>query len=220
MFQQAWWRSCPESERCGRRYLTTTTKARARERDIIRWATARRGWFFCDRASARHNPRAEVLRQQGVAVAESRDGRDAGRRARWRWQTQAAGCLRALTNANVLIIGFDYPDIDLDFMMPDQSASPEWQAVSTWPGEPPITAWKRISLAWWPRMVNHGRAAAQEGRATSSKPPLRQPGEPCAIAVSIRSASGPPIPEPERQKLELRDDDIMGLEGKDLEVSS
>jgi DNA repair protein RadD len=45
-------------------------------------------------------------------------------------------------------------------------------------------------------------------------------GELCAIAVATCPACGHPFPEPERKKLELRNDDIMGLEGSDLEVTS
>jgi DNA repair protein RadD len=45
-------------------------------------------------------------------------------------------------------------------------------------------------------------------------------GELCAIAVAICPACLTPFPEPERKKLELRNDDIMGLEGSDLEVTS
>jgi len=45
-------------------------------------------------------------------------------------------------------------------------------------------------------------------------------GELCAIAVSECPACGSEFPKPERKKLELRQDDIMGLEGQDMDVSS
>jgi DNA repair protein RadD len=44
-------------------------------------------------------------------------------------------------------------------------------------------------------------------------------GELCAISVSVCPACDHPFPEPERKKLELRNDDIMGLEGSDLDVT-
>ncbi len=45
-------------------------------------------------------------------------------------------------------------------------------------------------------------------------------GELCAIAARVCSACGHAFPEPEKRKLELHQDDIMGLEGKDLDVTS
>jgi DNA repair protein RadD len=45
-------------------------------------------------------------------------------------------------------------------------------------------------------------------------------GELVHISAAICPSCGAVFPEPVKKKLELRDDDIMGLEGKELDVSS
>ena len=138
-----------------------------------------------------------------------------------------AGKLRALTTANVLTTGFDYPDIDLIAMLrPTMSASLYVQMAGR--------GMRVKSHTDHCLVLDFAGVVETHGPITNVQPPKKAGdgngeapvkvcdncGELCAIAVSICPACGHPFPEPERKKLELRDDDIMGLEGKDLEVSS
>ena len=195
-------------------------------REVIELAGDRKAWlFFC--TGVKHaNHVAEVLRQQGIA-AECVTGETPKKEREQMLADFKAGRLRALTNANVLTTGFDYPDIDLIAMMrPTMSASLYVQMAGR--------GMRVKSHTDHCLVLDFAGVVATHGPITAVQPPKKAGdcngeapvkvcdncGELCAIAVSICLACGHPFPEPERKKLELRDDDIMGLEGKDLEVSS
>ena len=195
-------------------------------REVIELAGDRKAWlFFC--TGVKHaNHVAEVLRQHGIA-AECVTGETPKKEREQMLADFKAGRLRALTNANVLTTGFDYPDIDLIAMMrPTMSASLYVQMAGR--------GMRVKSHTDHCLVLDFAGVVATHGPITAVQPPKKAGdgngeapvkvcdncGELCAIAVSICPACGHPFPEPERKKLELRDDDIMGLEGKDLEVSS
>lgn len=195
-------------------------------REVIDLAGDRKAWlFFC--TGVKHaNHVAEVLRQHGIE-AECVTGETPKKEREQMLADFKAGRLRALTNANVLTTGFDYPDIDLIAMMrPTMSASLYVQMAGR--GMRPKSHTDHCLV------LDFAGVVATHGPITAVQPPKKAGdgngeapvkvcdncGELCAIAVSICPACGHPFPEPERKKLELRDDDIMGLEGKDLEVSS
>lgn len=195
-------------------------------REVIELAGDRKAWlFFC--TGVKHaNHVAEVLRQHGIA-AECVTGETPKKEREQMLADFKAGRLRALTNANVLTTGFDYPDIDLIAMMrPTMSASLYVQMAGR--------GMRVKSHTDHCLVLDFAGVVATHGPITAVQPPKKAGdgngeapvkvcdncGELCAIAVSICPACGHAFPEPERKKLELRDDDIMGLEGKDLEVSS
>ena len=138
-----------------------------------------------------------------------------------------AGKLRALTNANVLTTGFDHPDIDLIAML-----------------RPTMSPGLYVQMAGRGMRVAPGKAdclvldfagvVARHGPITAVQPPSRQgkgEGDPpvkvcpechelVAISAKACSACGFVFPLPPPKKLELRSDDIMGLEGSEIEVSA
>ena len=85
-------------------------------REVIAQAGGRKAWlFFCAGVDhARHV--AEVLNDYGV-VADCVTGETPKKERARMLADFKAGKIRALTNANVLTTGFDYPDIDLIAMM-------------------------------------------------------------------------------------------------------
>ena len=195
-------------------------------REIIELAGERKAWLlFCTGVKHAHHV-AEVLRQRGVA-AECVTG-ETPKKERERLLAEfKAGRLRALTNANVLTTGFDYPDIDLIAMLrPTMSASLYVQMAGR--------GMRVKSHTDHCLVLDFAGVVATHGPITAVQPPKKAGdgngeapvkvcdncGELCAIAVAICPACLTPFPEPERKKLELRNDDIMGLEGSDLEVTS
>ena len=195
-------------------------------REVIELAGDRKAWlFFC--TGVKHAEHvAEVLRQHGIA-AECVTGETPKKEREQMLADFKAGRLRTLTNANVLTTGFDYPDIDLIAMLrPTMSASLYVQMAGR--GMRPKSHTDHCLVLDFAGVVEtHGPITnvqpPKKGRDRDGEAPVKvcdNCGELCAIAVSICPACGHPFPEPESKKLELRDDDIMGLEGKDLEVTS
>lgn len=195
-------------------------------REVIDLAGDRKAWlFFC--TGVKHaNHVAEVLRQQGIASA-CVTGETPKKEREQMLADFKAGRLRALTNANVLTTGFDYPDIDLIAMMrPTMSASLYVQMagrgmrVKSHTDHCLVLDFAGVVATHGPITAVQPPKKAGEGNGEAPVKVCDNCGELCAISVAACPACGHPFPEPERKKLELRDDDIMGLEGKDLEVSS
>ena len=195
-------------------------------REVIELAGDRKAWLvFCTGVKhAQHV--AEVLRQHGV-TAECVTG-ETPKKERERLLTEfKAGRIRALTNANVLTTGFDYPDIDLIAMLrPTMSASLYVQMagrgmrVKSHTDHCLVLDFAGVVATHGPITAVQTPKKAGDGNGEAPVKVCDNCGELCAIAVATCPACGHPFPEPERKKLELRDDDIMGLEGKDLEVTS
>ena len=194
--------------------------------EIIGLASFRKAWLlFCTGVKhAQHI--AEVLRQHGVA-AECVTGETPKNERERMLADFKAGRLRALTNANVLTTGFDHPDIDLIAMLrPTMSASLYVQMAGR--------GMRVKSHTDHCLVLDFAGVVASHGPITNVQPPKKggdgngeapvkvcdNCGELVHISADICSACGHPFPEAERKKLELRNDDIMGLEGKDMEVKS
>jgi DNA repair protein RadD len=194
-------------------------------REIINLAGERKAWLvFCTGVKhAQHV--AEVLRQQGV-TAECVTG-ETPKNERERLLSEfKTGRLRALTNANVLTTGFDYPDIDLIAMLrPTMSPSLYVQMAGR--------GMRVKSHTDHCLVLDFAGVVATHGPITAVQPPKKSGegngeapvkvcdncGELCAIAVAQCPACGHQFPEPERKKLELRNDDIMGFEGIRFDVT-
>lgn len=195
-------------------------------REVLNLSGERKAWLiFC--TGVKHAEHiAEVLRQQGVA-AECVTGETPKKERERMLRDFKAGRLRALTNANVLTTGFDYPDIDLIAMLrPTMSASLYVQMAGR--------GMRIKSHTDHCLVLDFAGVVAAHGPITAVQPPKKggdgngeapvkvcdHCGELVHISAMICPACGHPFPEPERKKLQLHNDDIMGIEGKDLDVSS
>jgi DNA repair protein RadD len=196
--------------------------------EVMALAGDRKAWlFFCTGVKhARHV--AEVLREHGV-TAECVTG-ETPKKERERILTEfKAGRIRALTNANVLTTGFDYPDIDLLAMMrPTMSASLYVQMAGR--------GMRVKSHTDHCLVLDFAGVVGTHGPITAVQPPKKKgegdgevPLKVCEncdelvhVSVLVCPACGNPFPVKEGagKKLQLHHDDIMGLEGKDLEVTS
>ena len=127
----------------------------------------------------------------------------------------------------MLTTGFDYPDIDLIAMLrPTMSAGLYVQMAGR--------GMRVKSHTDHCLVLDFAGVVAAHGPITAVQPPKRggegngeAPVKVCDncselvhISATTCPACGHPFPEPERKKLELRDVDIMGLDGSDMEITS
>jgi len=193
--------------------------------EVIQLAGNRKAWlFFCTGVKhAKHV--ADVLNEQGVAAACVTGDTPKAERASILAQFKA-GKLRALTNANVLTTGFDYPDIDLIAML-RPTMSPSLYVQMAGRGMRPKSHTDHCLVLDFAGVVStHGpitavqpprKAGTGEGEA-----PVKvcdSCNELCPISAKECPACGTPFPLPKPKKLHLHTDDIMGLEAQDLYVT-
>jgi DNA repair protein RadD len=206
--------------------VDTDDKNQAVVQEVMALAGDRKAWlFFC--AGVQHAQHvAEALRQQGVA-AECVTGETPKKQRDEMIADFKAGKLQALTNANVLTTGFDYPDIDLVVMLrPTMSASLYVQMAGR--------GMRVKSHTDHCLVLDFAGVVATHGPITNVQPPKKggdgngeAPLKVCEncdelvhISVMVCPACQHPFPVREAKKLQLHDDDIMGLEGQELEVTS
>ena len=195
-------------------------------REVIELAGDRRAWLvFC--AGVDHAQRvASVLRANGIA-ADCVTGETPKTQREQMLADFKAGKLRALTNANVLTTGFDYPDIDLIAMLrPTMSPGLYVQMAGRGMRVKSHTD-HCLVLDFAGVVATHGPITAvrppKKGGDGNGEAPVKvcdNCGELCAISAAVCPACKHPFPEPERPKLQLHDDDIMGLEGTEFDVHS
>jgi DNA repair protein RadD len=206
--------------------VDTDDKNQAVVQEVIALAGDRKAWLvFC--AGVRHAQHiADALNQQGVA-AECVTGETSKKERERMIGDFKSGRLRALTNANVLTTGFDYPDIDLIAMLrPTMSASLYVQMAGRGMRIKSHTD-HCLVLDFAGVVASHGPITAvqppKKGGDGSGEVPLKvceNCDELVHISVMVCPACGHPFPVKEIKKLQLHDDDIMGLDGTDLDVTS
>ncbi len=202
--------------------------------EVIAWGTGkndgieRKSWlFFCSGVEHANHVRDELL-SSGILAATITGDTPSGERKKI-IDAFKCGTLRALTNNSVLTTGFDHPDTDLIAMM----------RPTTSPGLYCQMGGRGLRLK---KHINHclvldfAGVVEAHGPITSVRMPEKgakkeagksdeKPTKPCPechelLAISARSCGcGYQFPEPEKPQLKLRDDDIMGKEGKRADVS-
>jgi len=194
-------------------------------REIIALAGNRRSWLvFC--AGVQHSRHiAEALTFYGVK-AECVTG-DTPKAERERiLRDFKAGRIQALTNANVLTTGFDAPNVDLIAMLrPTMSASLYVQMAGR--GLRPKEHTDHCLVLDFAGVVEtHGPITAvqppRKGGDGNGEAPVKvcpECDELVHISVMACPNCGHEFPPPVEKKFQLRNDDIMGVEGKDLEVT-
>jgi len=190
--------------------------------EVIALAGDRQSWlFFC--AGVQHAQHiCEALLSRGI-VSECVTG-DTPKKERERiLHDYKSGKIRALTNANVLTTGFDAPNIDLIAMLRPTLS----------PGLYVQMAGRGMRLkdhADHCLVLDFAGCVQTHGPITNVQPPDKAgkgegdaPIKVCNHCHEICHASvrecpncGEPFPEPEKKKLKLRNDDIMGLEAAEM----
>ena len=194
--------------------------------EVIALAGDRKSWlFFC--AGVEHSEHiAECLRQRGISAACITGATAKGERERIIDEFKA-GRIKALTNANVLTTGFDAPNIDLIAMLrPSMS-----------PGLYVQMAGRGLRLKDHTDhclVLDFAGVVSTHGPITAVQPPRRggdgtgeAPVKTCDQchellhpSVMVCPECGFEFPIREAKPLSLRNDDIMGIEGTDMEVAA
>lgn len=193
--------------------------------EVIELAGDRKAWlFFCAGVQHAENV-ADVLRKHGVPAA-CVTGETPKAERRKVLNDFKAGRLRALTNANVLTTGFDYPDIDLIAMLrPTMSASLYVQMAGR--------GMRIKSHTDHCLVLDFAGVVQAHGPITAVEPPKRKgegngeaPVKVCdncdelvAISARVCPTCETPFPEPQEKRLELRHDDIMGLDALEMALT-
>lgn len=194
--------------------------------EVISLAEDRKAWlFFC--AGIEHSRHiAEALRFRGI-VAEVITGETPKAQRESILRDFKAGKIKALTNANVLTTGFDYPDIDLIAML-RPTMSPGLYVQMAGRGLRPKSHTDHCLVLDFAGAVQaHGpitgvKAPEKTGDGNGEMPVkvCDNCHELCALSVRQCPVCGTDFPEPEAKKLQLHNDDIMGLQGHDMPVSA
>lgn len=195
-------------------------------RETIALAGERKAWLFFCAGVAHAEAVAAELNAQGI-VAECVTGATPKTDRERILAEFKAGKIRALTNANVLTTGFDYPDIDLIAMLrPTMSASLYVQMAGRGMR---VKAHTDHCL-----VLDFAGVVATHGPITAVQPPKKGGGgdgeapvkacenchELCHLSATVCPDCGTPFPIREPKKLKLHDDDIMGLNGVTLNVTA
>lgn len=195
-------------------------------REVIELAGDRKAWlFFCvGVAHAEHI--AGVLLEHGIPSAYITGQTSKSERERLIAEFKS-GRLRALTNANVLTTGFDYPDIDLIAMLrPTMSPSLYIQMAGR--------GMRVKSHTDHCLVLDFAGVVEQHGPIVNVRPPKKKgegdgvaPVKSCPecaelvhISVMTCTACGFKWPPPEPKDLKLHDVDIMGDANGELTVGA
>jgi DNA repair protein RadD len=196
--------------------------------EIISRAGDRKAWLiFC--TGVKHSEHiAEELTANGIPAACITGGTPKAERARLLDEFKA-GRIQAMTNANVLTTGFDYPDIDLiAFLRPTMSPSLYVQMAGR--GLRPKSHTDHcLVLDFAGNVETHGPITNVREPKKAGEKPGEAPMKVCPecqelVAISARScpACGCAFPPPEEKVWKLSDADIMRDEttGKTMDVTS
>ncbi len=206
--------------------VDTDDKNQAVVQEVVALAGERKAWLvFCTGVKHAHHV-AEVLRQHGV-TAECVTGETPKKERKKLLDDFRAGRLRALTNANVLTTGFDYPNIDLVVMLrPTMSASLYIQMagrgmrVKSHTDHCLVLDFAGVVEAHGPITNVQPPKKGSDGNGEAPVKVCDECGELVHISAAVCPACGAMFPEPVKKALVLHHDDIMGLEGKDLEITT
>lgn len=208
------------------RAVDTADQNEAVVREVIARAGDRKAWlFFCTGVShAQHV--AEVLQEYGISSACVTGDTPKAERAAI-LAAFKAGKLRALTNANVLTTGFDYPDIDLIAML-RPTMSPSLYVQMAGRGMRPKSHADHCLVLDFAGVVEmHGPITAvqppKKAGSGNGEAPVKvcdNCAELCPISARQCPACGAEFPAPGPKRYELRTDDIMGIEASEMAVTS
>jgi len=194
--------------------------------EVMLLGVDRKAWLFFCSGIAHAQAIADLLCDRGI-IAKCVTGDTPKKERENILDDFKVGKIRALTNANVLTTGFDYPDIDLIAMLrPTMSAALYVQMAGR--GMRPKSEAKDCLV------LDFAGVVAQHGPVTNVRPPTKKGSgegeapikvcDECHEIVHISAKECPNcgfvFPPPPPKTLKLRDDDIMGVAGTTMEVKS
>lgn len=208
------------------RAVDTADQNDAVVREVIARAGDRKAWlFFCTGvAHAQHI--CNTLQAYGIAAACVTGDTPKTERAKLIADFRT-GKLKALTNANVLTTGFDYPDIDLIAML-RPTMSPSLYIQMAGRGMRPKSHTDHCLVLDFAGVVEmHGPITAvqppKKAGSGNGEAPVKvcdNCAELCSISARSCPACGFAFPEPKVKTFTLHADDIMGIEASEMGVTS
>ena len=194
--------------------------------EVIRRAGDRKAWLFFCTGVAHAEAIRNVLRSRGV-VAEVVTGATPKAERDRIIADYKAGRIKALTNADVLTTGFDYPDIDLIALCrPTMSPGLYIQMAGR--------GMRLKSHTDHCLVLDFAGNVKRHGPITEVKPPKHKGAgtgdapvkvcDECAelvhASVKVCPCCGYEFPAAPKEAVKLHDDDIMGLEPEEMRVRS
>ena len=193
--------------------------------EAIRLAGDRRSWlFFC--AGVKHAQNvSKILNARGISAACIVG--DTPRTERKQIIAEfRAGDIRALTNANVLTTGFDHPDLDLIAMLRPTLSTGLYVQMAGRGMRPKSHTDHCLVLDFAGVVQTHGPITAVNPKKPSGKGQGEAPVKVCDACNELNHISakeciacGEPFPIPKPPKQKLHDDDIMGLDTTEMNVT-
>ena len=197
--------------------------------EVIDLAGDRKAWlFFCAGVAHAYNVR-DALRRRGIH-AETVTGDTPKSERREILEAFKRGDIKAITNANVLTTGFDYPDLDLIAML-RPTMSPGLYVQMAGRGMRLKSQTDHCLVLDFAGVVSaHGPITyitPPESKESNGAGPKEAPVKVCdnrheLVHPSTRQcpSCGAMFPEPEEKKLVLRNDDIMGFSNNWIKIKA
>ena len=195
--------------------------------EVIKRSDGRKSWMFFATGVEHAQHLRDILLSRGIS-AVSVIGDMAKKDREQSIADFKSGKITAITQVGCLNVGFDHPAIDL-LVMARPTMSPGLYLQQAGRGMRP-NAGKADCL-----VLDFAGVVETHGPITNVQPPKKSAGDgegeapvkvcdACGELVHISAmtcpACGAAFPEPVKKAMVLRNDDIMGLDGQELEVSS
>jgi DNA repair protein RadD len=193
--------------------------------EAIRLAGDRRSWlFFC--AGVKHALNvSRILNARGISAACIVGDTPKAEREQIIAEFKA-GDIRALTNANVLTTGFDHPDLDLIAMLRPTLSTGLYVQMAGRGMRVKSHTDHCLVLDFAGVVQTHGPITAVNPKKPSGKGQGEAPVKVCNVCNELNHISakecvacGAPFPPPKVPKQKLHDDDIMGLDTTEMNVT-
>jgi DNA repair protein RadD len=194
--------------------------------EIIEKANNRNHWLIFCSGVAHSEAVAECFRSAGIA-AESLDATHSKPERERKLADFESGKMRAICSVGILTTGYDFPALDCiaflrSTMSPGLYLQMAVRGMRPYPGKTDC-----LVLDFAGVVETHGPITAvqppKKGGDGDGEAPVKvcdDCGELVHISAKECPSCGATFPEPEKKRLELRNVDIMGMEGKDFEVTS
>ena len=194
--------------------------------EIIEMASNRAHWLIFCSGVAHSEAVAECLRVAGI-IAESLDATHSKSERERKLAEFESGKLRALCNVGILTTGYDFPALDCIAFLRSTMSPGLYLQMAVRGMRPHAGKTDCLVLDFAGVVSSHGPITAvqppKKGGDGNGEAPVKvcdECGELVHISAMVCPSCGTAFPAPEPKKLKLHDDDIMGLVGRDLDVTS
>ena len=195
-------------------------------KEIIEKASNQAHWLIFCSGVAHSEAVAEHLRLAGIP-AEALDATHSKSERERKLADFESGKLRALCNVGILTTGYDFPALDCiaflrSTMSPGLYLQMAVRGMRTYPGKTDCLVLDFAGVVSTHGPITNVQPPKKAGEGNGEAPikVCDNCQEICAISVKVCPACGTPFPAREPAKLALRHDDIMGIQGTDLEVTA